>query len=328
MNNSSLGKLRSAAFAAASTITVASVLATASTAAADNVIAGPDKAASSSALTVERATGTSDLASTIAKSSTPAEAVVRSEFGHVTVSTPPDSSGRVVTTAADGSTFQLGLPGTAKVPGVKAGAGTVVYPNAAKATDFAVQPTSDGGARTLITLKDSSAPRDYRFDLDLPEGASLAADGNGGYMITKQSATGAVVLGAVESPWAKDAKGRPVSTEYQLDGHTLVQTVTPGADAAYPIVADPKVSYGVRIYMNFSKAEVKKHAAKMKAAPGGAALCGLLGIPAATIPCSVLVGAHLTHLAGVWSSAATYNKCVEMSFTYTGQYSSAKNYKC
>ncbi|MFI2458221.1 hypothetical protein [Streptomyces sp. NPDC019539] len=128
--------------------------------------------------------------------------------------------------------------------------------------------------------------------------------------------------------WAKDANGNEVATSYRLEGNTLVQKIETKNDTAFPVVADPKISYGLRIYANFSKAEVKKYAPKMKYAPGGAALCGFLGIPVAAVACGALVGSHLTHLAGVWSSAATYNKCVEMSFTYTGSYSGAKNYKC
>ncbi len=48
-------------------------------------------------------------------------------------------------------------------------------------------------------------------------------------------------FGVVEAPWAFDASGSAVKTTYEIsaDGKTLTQYVSPDAEAAYPIVADP-----------------------------------------------------------------------------------------
>ncbi|MFD5181290.1 hypothetical protein ACFWMQ_01295 [Streptomyces sp. NPDC058372] len=320
-------KIRSGILAATSAVTTASVLIAGSPAMADGKPA-ESKAAATSARTVERATGTTDLAAVDNAPGAAAHARIEGPFGHVTVSAPSRSNGEVTTTAADGSTFKIGLPETADVTGTKAGAGTVVYPDAAKATDFAVQPTSDGGTRTLITLKDSSAPRTSSFALDLPEGAALTPDGEGGYILVKQSGAGTAVLGGIEAPWAKDANGKSVATEYRLDGNNLIQTVAPESDAAYPIVADPKVSFGTGVYIKFSKAEVKGLKSKVAYASSASALCGLLINPVAAVGCAGISQAILINVQNVWAYAAANKRCVEIKMTYSGFYSHAKHYKC
>jgi hypothetical protein len=45
-------------------------------------------------------------------------------------------------------------------------------------------------------------------------------------------------VGGIEAPWARDADGRAVPTEYRIEGDSLVQTVR-HQGAAYPVVADP-----------------------------------------------------------------------------------------
>ncbi len=39
--------------------------------------------------------------------------------------------------------------------------------------------------------------------------------------------------------WAKDANGRPVSTDYEVSGSALVQTVQITEHTRYPVVSDP-----------------------------------------------------------------------------------------
>jgi hypothetical protein len=63
-------------------------------------------------------------------------------------------------------------------------------------------------------------------------------------------------------------------TRYEVEGTVLVQ-YTETSGAAYPIVADPKVSYGRYIYVRFTAAERREIAAAVVAA-GGAAIGALL----------------------------------------------------
>ncbi|MEU6124837.1 hypothetical protein [Streptomyces sp. NPDC047123] len=145
-----------------------------------------------------------------------ARSLTSTDAGTVTVHVPEDTAGRVQTTAPDGSTFGLALPQDKStrdksVQGVRAGAGTIVY--AADSTDLAVQPTAEGGVRTLVSLKDEDATTEQRFGLRIPAGAHLAANDSGGYDIFQDSGQGFTTLkGTISAPWATDTDGKDVAT--------------------------------------------------------------------------------------------------------------------
>ncbi|WP_053695847.1 hypothetical protein [Streptomyces sp. NRRL F-5755] len=173
------------------------------------------------AAVVEKATGTTDIAPAPA----PGTAI------------PQRSTGDAKATTATGDAVSIALPGTKDVTGAKAGKNTTVYPGTAKATDLAVQPTTDGGIRALAVLKDATAPREQRYDIGLPAGARLVKLGNGAVAAIAKNGS---FLGGFATPWAKDANGNPVPTSYRVDGNTLVQTVRTTSSTAFPVVADPK----------------------------------------------------------------------------------------
>ncbi|MFF3277517.1 hypothetical protein ACFYWU_42375, partial [Streptomyces chrestomyceticus] len=170
---------------------------------------------------VEKATGTTDVALAPAPGTT----------------IPQRSTGDAKAGTATGDAVSITLPGTKNVTGAKAGKNTTVYPGAAKATDLAVQPTTDGGIRALAVLKDTTAPREQRYDIGLPAGARLVKLNNGAVAAIAKNGT---LLGGFTTPWAKDANGKPVPTSYRVDGNTLVQTVRIANTTAFPVVADPK----------------------------------------------------------------------------------------
>ncbi|MFJ8472004.1 hypothetical protein [Kitasatospora sp. NPDC094011] len=199
--------------------------------------------ASRAADVVQRATGTADVARSTAGAGG-ATAQVSSSGGTVVVTAPTTASGNVAVTAANGSTVTVALPATTGAAGVTTAEGTTVYPGAARGTDLAVQATTDGGARALVTLKDSSASTEQRFDLGLPDNARLVP-AEGGYDIVQTGASGgAFAMGHIDAPWAKDATGKSLHTSYRLDGNTLVQSVETDRNTAYPVVADPKWTWG------------------------------------------------------------------------------------
>ncbi|WP_050512536.1 hypothetical protein [Streptomyces rimosus] len=173
------------------------------------------------AAVIEKATGTTDIAPAPAPGTT----------------IPQRSTGDAKATTATGDAVSIALPGTNNVTGAKAGKNTTVYPDAAKATDLAVQPTTDGGIRALAVLKNATAPREQRYDIGLPAGARLVKLDNGAVAAIAKNGT---FLGGFATPWAKDAHGNPVPTSYRVDGTTLVQTVRTTDSTAFPVVADPK----------------------------------------------------------------------------------------
>ncbi|MBY6687498.1 hypothetical protein HQ305_19890 [Rhodococcus sp. BP-149] len=104
--------------------------------------------------------------------------------------------------------------------------------------------------RQAIVIPNAEAPTSYAFDLSIPDGLStrLAADGAVEIFATAEGAD--VIAGRVAPPWAKDANGVDVPTKYSLDGTTITQNVSHSAGVAYPVTADPRVTYGTSVYLN------------------------------------------------------------------------------
>ncbi|NVK80017.1 hypothetical protein [Streptomyces morookaense] len=236
---------------------------------------------------------------------------------------PHASTQDVKATAADGSSLGLRLAGAKGVTGVKAGAGTVVYSDVVKSTDLAVQPTIDGGARTLVTLKDASASQDQRFSLNLPQGTRLIPDGDGGFGIVKPAGENtAMVVGSITAPWAKDANGKPVATSYKLDGDQLVQHVETNKDTAFPVVADPKITWGnVTGTAYFTKGETKAVAQN-----GALAAMGTWALPPGL---NIYVTAHAAAITTTAVKARDNGNCLKIKFAaglfVPGEYSGGCN---
>ena len=63
-------------------------------------------------------------------------------------------------------------------------------------------------------------------------------------------------IAAFEAPWAVDADGNDVPTHFEVDGNTLTQIVETDETTAYPVVADPDLTWGnVTGTANFDKWE-------------------------------------------------------------------------
>ncbi|MEU2872832.1 hypothetical protein ABZ769_27095 [Streptomyces olivoreticuli] len=177
-----------------------------------------------------------------------------------TVEVPATSAGSVTVRSPGTPSIGFSLPETKRVEGVTTASGTVFYPGAAPSADIAVQHT-DGGARALVNIKDASAPHEYRYGLALPQGASVTSEEDGGVLI--KGADGAVI-GAVDAPWARDAAGKPVATQYRIEGTTLIQNVAFSENSAFPVVADPNLSGAAKALIG----KIKKIPGWSKAAHG------------------------------------------------------------
>jgi hypothetical protein len=153
---------------------------------------------------------------------------------------PSDPAELLVLDGGSGA-ITVALP---EVAGVGVGAvddsGAVVYESAEGPVSFAAQATDEGGLQVLAVIESADAPTEYRFDLQVPVGATLMTSPGGGVDIV--GADG-VVLSTVSPPWAIDAAGRMMASKYHIDGSTIVQTVD-HRGAAYPVVADPEIIYG------------------------------------------------------------------------------------
>ncbi|WP_276313944.1 DNA/RNA non-specific endonuclease [Nocardia huaxiensis] len=99
-------------------------------------------------------------------------------------------------------------------------------------------PASGGGEQNFILINHRDAPVRYRFAAPLPADGRIEANPDGSMSIV--DADGGAVA-HIARPWAYDALGRPVATDYTADGEGLVQTVYPTPDSVFPILADPPI---------------------------------------------------------------------------------------
>ncbi len=127
----------------------------------------------------------------------------------------------------------LGLP--AEGDGVTVDGTTLFDAAGTDDAQIALQSVA-GGTRALINIDNAGAPEQYRFPMggdvaqlvENADGSAAAYDADG------------VLVGGFAAPWARDAAGQPVRTDFTVDGTTLVQTVHHReAGIQYGVTADP-----------------------------------------------------------------------------------------
>ncbi|MFF9080266.1 DNRLRE domain-containing protein [Streptomyces rubiginosohelvolus] len=152
-----------------------------------------------------------------------------------TVGVPWNGKGGTIDVQNGKMPTQLGLP-AADSKGSVIG-GNVVY-NSTGPVDTVVQPTVDGGSRTLQIIKNSSAPHDYETSFTIPAGMKAVTHDDGSVSILPEDDS-KEQAGFFEAPWAKDAQGKDVPTSYKVVGKKLVQHVEFNENSQFPIVIDP-----------------------------------------------------------------------------------------
>lgn len=88
-------------------------------------------------------------------------------------------------------------------------------------------------------IGDKSAPEEYSYSF--PGVDSIVLDSETGVAFLFAYVDGEPELvGGVDAPWARDAKGVEVPTHFKVQGNVLTQVVEhKSGDFAYPITADP-----------------------------------------------------------------------------------------
>jgi hypothetical protein len=227
----------------------------------------PSSQAVRAAETIERVTGTADLVpgTPLGGGATRAEVTTESSAARITA---PATADGAVEFAYGADVLRLTLPGSAGSQASASANGTVVYPGAGEDVDLAVQPNRDG-VRTLVTLRDADAPTEYRFPLSLPADATTEHLEDGSILVSR----GEEYLGTFDAPWAKDARGEAVPTEYRIEDGALVQTVRPGPNTTFPVVADPAWFIPIaivagRLLLTQGVKSISRHAAQRMAQRG------------------------------------------------------------
>ncbi|WP_431880337.1 hypothetical protein [Micromonospora marina] len=201
---------------------------------------------------------------------------------------------------AAGKSVSLSLE-TSTIAAADSDGSAKVFGDVARDTDALVRPTGSG-VQILSIMNSSSAPSKQRYKVQLPDGAKLQASGSGFDIVNAEGKS----TGSIEAPWAKDATGRELPTRYTLSGNTLVQeTETEGA--VFPVVADPKLTYGLGVYLNMWGWEVRGYAITIIALGGVAFVtsCTAIGYipnPALKTLATLICGAASVNLTKVWKA--------------------------
>ncbi len=112
----------------------------------------------------------------------------------------------------------------------------VQYFETQKDSDLIVSPLA-AGAELFSLLRSVDSPERLRFEVTVPPGAELRADGEGGAEVVRSGAR----LIHVSAPTASDAQGAEVPVSMSVDGSFLVLTVPHrDRDVAYPVLVDPE----------------------------------------------------------------------------------------
>jgi hypothetical protein len=209
----------------------------------------------------------------------------------------------VGTIAVKGSDVQS-LGGTISIHGAqgKSEAKGRVRLGSSQGLTHVAQGAADG-VQLLAVLSDNKAAKSITYTF---AGKKLALEDNGS--VTVLDGQGQIV-GAVAAPWAKDANGEAVSTNYRVNGSQLIQTVETTADTAYPVVADPFYWWGYQAQLSRSQTLT---------ATTAAGACGLLSgvLPGWAFKLAALYcGAIALYANHIYSQG----KCLNVNVFYTGQ---------
>jgi YD repeat-containing protein len=104
-------------------------------------------------------------------------------------------------------------------------------------TGYLVAPIA-GGVELFNVLYSEGSPETLHYNLDLPAGAHLRADGRGGARVVKDDEE----IAYIPFPTAVDAQGTRVPVEMKIEGDQIDLHVSHrGADYAMPILVDPAI---------------------------------------------------------------------------------------
>ena len=242
-------------------------------------------------------------------------------------STPPSVStttAGVVTATDPNTSIGLKLPTSDANPTKVSGAMVFASPLAQ-----AVVTPSSTGYQVSQVINDPAAPTSYAYKLHLPAGYSPYLQSNGTIALQTDAdgkhgvaPTQADTIGFIDPAWAKDASGNDVPTSYSVKGDTVTQSVDLTGVTTYPVVADPKVTFGWVVYAFFSKSDLQAWvftaAVDSVAAAAGAACAFLDEVPPAAIACAALVVWVWSYFKHLFTVAIHRNGGIVLEFTYTG----------
>lgn len=194
----------------------------------------------SAAIKTEEITGTNDLIKANENG------VAENDFNIINLPSEFDD-GILLKSKETGEDLKIGVPNNMQLskPTITA-SGSYEYKNNSP-VDLILQPT-EFGVRSIVNIKDSSAPKEYKFELDIPAGHKLISSADyfgdvpGNELDTEEVFIvdeNNIIQSVFGKAWAVDANGVDVPTYYEVVDNTLIQTVNFNENTAFPVLADP-----------------------------------------------------------------------------------------
>lgn len=153
----------------------------------------------------------------------------------ITEVTLPDDASEPVSIGGEGFAISAVLSGSSS-PAHPLEGEDVQYFETQKDSDLIVSPLA-AGAELFSLLRSAESPEELRFEVTLPAGSELRADGEGGAEVVREGDR----LIRIPAPRAFDAQGADVPVSMRVEGSSLVLTVEHrGRDVAYPLLVDPE----------------------------------------------------------------------------------------
>ena len=255
----------------------------------------------------------------------------------VDTNAPVSGSGSVTIVDDQGLELDFGLPAAVDdASGAIADGGSVVYEDPQGLADIVVQPLEDG-VRIQAVIAGETSPTAYTYEL--PAGVVAEPQVDGSLSLVVSDGNASFEVAHIAAPWATDAAGRAVATHYVVSGGSLTQVVGHNVAAVtYPVVADPSISFGLKIYVRYNKSEVKSQVSGWRGTVNDkgkyasifcAALVsgGAIGAVAAAA-CAVYIYDSMSSIMATFKTAAAYNQCMEMQYLYNGLVVGWKRYSC
>ncbi|HSX31991.1 MAG TPA: hypothetical protein VLF43_01920 [Candidatus Saccharimonadales bacterium] len=163
-------------------------------------------------------------------------AIVAATAG-ATIDVPKDASEGVTIADANGTALDIQLPNADQAGNAKQVAPGVVAYDGTNGSANAVQTDENGGVRMLTIIDNPNAPTSYDYKVTVPTGGRIELTPQGGAVVLTNDGR---IITMVNTPWAKDAKGKQIRTWFTTDGATLTQHVQHNVrGVVYPVTADP-----------------------------------------------------------------------------------------
>ncbi len=270
---------------------------------------------STSAQAVPRASNSAEDVSALIADVAPDQGLITNEHesawdpsddGRVRLNPEPQSLSTARPSAAastkDSSTspIEISLPtGSSTAQAETASDGTLVY-SGEDGVDIAVQLVGSDSVRIHSVSHDDVGSQEFAYTFS--EGTRLVETDSGKIDVLQQSGPALVKVGEIDAPWAVDAAGSPVATNYRIEGRSLIQEVHPTEDVTYPIVADPKVTstwWNRTVYFN------KQETLMIAAGAGGcASVAGLIPEPTVSKVIAAACGLLSAYASGITASGS------------------------